>query len=457
MTLLRKKWPVGTANARAKKKVKSATNVTGAQDLHQCWKPAQDRLSVADEVTCMEGATLAQVCLKLAIPSIRLIESSTTEHLMVTSEQRASVEEANKDLGILLPMSFITKMTEYYPESAGDDALQEGLSTALELRCSSVPTARFTQPALMTMLDGHRLNDDIRLAQDMFLWLEGMSRSNHQFPLGLGSVLSLAAPVAAIAGQVGDWLGASRASMYGWRFFDVAAGASGDVAGCRAYGGHTTSYPELARGCQAAWVTSKVIKAALIELRVAMRATKSYIVLSSEAASMLRIGSVAVSHADAQKAVKEVASEAGDSDKLVLVINLLDEHWVSAVADISNRSIMVYDSLVGIQSAEKALAVQRLEMLCNAVAAQRPAAASSGPQASSVPWGISECSVPAQRDSYSCGAFALAHVICALNRTRLPVDATGDVLRLDLMHNLLSRGRVYEHARSTFRLVTPAS
>lgn len=204
-------------------------------------------------------------------------------------------------------------------------------------------------------------------------------------------------------------------------------------------------------------MTSEVINAALIELRVAMRATKSYILLSSEAASMLRIGSVAVSHADAQKAVKEVASEAGDSDKLVLVINLLDEHWVSAVADISNRSIMVYDSLVGIQSAEKALAVQRLEMLCNAVAAQRPAAASAGPQASSVPWSISECSVPAQRDSYSCGAFALAHVICALNRTRLPVGATGDVLRLALMHNLLSRGRVYEHARSTFRLVTPAS
>lgn len=270
-------------------------------------------------------------------------------------------------------------------------------------------------------------------------------------------MLSLAAPVAAIAGQVADWLGASRAILYGWRFFDIAAGPSGEVAGCRAYGGHTTTYRELARGCQSTWTTSEVINAALIELREATRATKSHVLLSSEAASMLRVGGVAVTQAEAQKAVNEGTTEADDSDQVVLVINVLNEQWVSSVADITTRSIMVHDSLVGVQSAEKALAVQRLEMICNAVMAQRPVAASARPPTSIVPWSMSECSVLVQRNSYCCGALALAHVICAMNGTRLPVDATGDVLRLAVMYNLLSCGRVYESARFTVRLVAPAS
>lgn len=237
----------------------------------------------------------------------------------------------------------------------------------------------------------------------------------------------------------------------------MAAGSAGDVAGCRAYGGHTTTFRKLARGCQSTWMTSDVINAVLIELRVATRASKVYILLCSEAASMLRVGTEAVTVAEAQNAANEVAAEAGDCDVVALVINLLNVHWISVVADISNRRITVYDSLVGMQADEKALAVQRVVMLCEAVAVQRSAASPTRPPPNNGPWSVLECSAPLQRDTHRCGAFAVAHVICALGGASLPLDGTGDVLYLALLHNLLSRGRVYEQARSDARVVPKAA
>lgn len=450
---LRKKRPADAVKNVGNKKAKAATKQADVL-LHPFWRPAQDRSSLVDEVAKAEGTTLAQVHLLQLLPAIALVDPSTTEHLTVTVQERTRVERVNLDLGILLPMTIVKMMLEYYPGAVGDDPSTPISLSALELRCSSIPTARFTQRALMVMLEGHRLNDDIVLAQATFSWLDQLSRSSQQFPFGLGSVLSLAASVAAIAGQVREWLGASRAGINGWRFFDVEAGSSGDVAGCRAYGGHTTTYRELARGCQPTWMTSDVINLVLIELRVETRALQCYVLLSSEAASMLRVGNEAVTVAEAQKAANEIAAEAGDCDVVALVINLLNVHWISAVVDITNRCITVYDSLVGIQPDEKALAVERVIMLCDAVAVRRSAASRNVPQPSDVPWRVLERSAPVQRDAHSCGVFAVAHVIAALNGASLPLDVTGDVLRLALLHNVLSRGRVYEQARSTASVVT---
>lgn len=450
---LRKKRPADAVNNGGNKKAKAATKQADVL-LHPFWRPAQDRSSLVDEVAKAEGTTLAQVHLRKLLPAIALVDPSTTEHLTVTVQERTRVERVNLDLGILLPMTIVKIMLEYYPGAVGDDPSTPISLSALELRCSSIPTARFTQRALMVMLEGHRLNDDIVLAQATFSWLDQLSRSSQQFPFGLGSVLWLAASVAAIAGQVREWLGASRAGINGWRFFDVEAGSSGDVAGCRAYGRHTTTYRELARGCQPTWMTSDVINAVLIELRVETRALQCYVLLSSEAASVLREGNEAVTVAEAQKAANEIAAEAGDCDVVALVINLLNVHWISAVVDITNRCITVYDSLVGIQPDEKALAVERVIMLCDAVAVRRSAASRNVPQPSDVPWRVLECSAPVQRDAHSCGVFAVAHVIAALNGASPPLDVTGDVLRLALLHNVLSRGRVYEQARSTASVET---
>ncbi|KAK1869321.1 hypothetical protein I4F81_011799 [Pyropia yezoensis] len=141
------------------------------------------------------------------------------------------------------------------------------------------------------------------------------------------------------------------------------------------------------------WMTSDVINAALVELRVATRGSKSYLLLSSETAAMLRIGRRAVTLVEAQKAADEVACEAGDYDMVGLVINLLKQHWVSAFADINNRCITVFDSLASIQAEEKAVAVGRVMMLCDAVVARRQQSLSSPGQQGNSPGALSSATL----------------------------------------------------------------
>lgn len=159
------------------------------------------------------------------------------------------------------------------------------------------------------------------------------------------------------------------------------------------------------------WMTSDVINAALVELRVATRGSKSYLLLSSETAAMLRIGRRAVTLVEAQKAADEVACEAGDYDMVGLVINLLKQHWVSAFADINNRCITVFDSLASIQAEEKAVAVGRVMMLCDAVVARRQQSLSSPGQQGNSPGALSSATLR--------GSWTPAAVVRSLWRTLL--------------------------------------
>jgi len=98
---------------------------------------------------------------------------------------------------------------------------------------------------------------------------------------------------------------------------------------------------EVAAACQRSWVTSDVINGLLVELRLEMRLSRSYVLLTNQMASLLRIGDQRVSLAAARKAAAEIDIEAGDCNELGIVVNLVNVHWVSAVVDISKRKIVM--------------------------------------------------------------------------------------------------------------------
>lgn len=454
---LRKKRRGDGVTGQSSKKSKASPGNPAEHTLHKFWWPALGRLSLIAEVAQANAATLGQLSTMAPMPCIGYMDTSSMQHLAVNEQQRSAVELYNKNIGVLLPRDLLTSILEFYPGSGEDVADGSGTSATVQVTCSTIPTLRLTYAGICVMQEAHSVNDDIRLSNETFEWLDELSTSGQLLPPGLGSVLSPAAPVAVIASELRAWLASGRAGVNAWRFFDLAAGPAGGVAGCREYGGLTTTYREIARGCQPTWMTSDVINAALVELRVAARGSKSYVLLSSEMAAMLRIGRHAVILVEAQKAAEEVACEAGDCDKVGLVINLLNQHWVSAFADIENRCITVFDSLAGIQAEEKAVAVGRVKMLCDAVLARRKQSLSPPGQQGSSPWRVIECDAPRQLDTYSCGAFAVAHVACALRGTSLPVGVRGNVLRLALLHNVVSQGRMYESARAANPVVTKAA
>lgn len=201
--------------------------------------------------------------------------------------------------------------------------------------------------------------------------------------------------------------------------------------------------------CQASWMRSDVIDAALVELRQAIMGSPAYVLLSSATAAMLRIGALRVTQEAARKAAREVAEEARDCEQLGLVINLNNNHWASAVVDVRARRVVVYDSLSGVEADEKSVAVDRVLMLCRAVEAKKAtrSAAERVVVESGGPWTVDHIDQPQQVDGYNCGAFAVAHVVCALTGVDFSKKRPqGNLLRLALVHTIMDRGELYREA-----------
>ncbi|KAK1859159.1 hypothetical protein I4F81_001756 [Pyropia yezoensis] len=169
----------------------------------------------------------------------------------------------------------------------------------------------------------------------------------------------------------------------------------------------------------------------------------------SHGLAMLRIGALRVTQEAARKAAREVAEEARDCEQLGLVINLNNNHWASAVVDVRARRVVVYDSLSGVEADEKSVAVDRVLMLCRAVEAKKAtrSAAERVVVESGGPWTVDHIDQPQQVDGYNCGAFAVAHVVCALTGVDFSKKRPqGNLLRLALVHTIMDRGELYREA-----------
>ena len=396
-----------------------------------------------------DGCTLRGLAASMDVVSVEM-DSSSIENAYVDDEERQAATEARRFQSLLLPYEIVVECMKYYSTNI-DASTSKNSDAILKVSSNSFPRTTLTREAVMDMLSVHTFNKDVAMLKQSFAWLGDLAGSLDFFPVGLGPIFSPSASVAAVAGEVFEWLSNSRIGDDAWRFFDEAFGANGAEAGDNAYGGQTVNIREVASACQTSWLTSATINACMVEQRVAARSVGGYALLIEQVASVLRIRGKEVALVAAQTAATEVAAEVGACRWLGMVVNLCNAHWVSAVVNVMGREVLVYDSLPGTRDTEMALAIERILLLCNAVA-DKQAAFPGGIPCGSQGWKVTRCEGPTQPDGHSCGVYAVAHVVCAMGGCPLgSIRPRADLLRLALVHHVLSRGRYYASARLAWR------
>lgn len=162
---------------------------------------------------------------------------------------------------------------------------------------------------------------------------------------------------------------------------------------------------------------------------------------------------------DARKFASKWAREAGESRSILTLVNLSRSHWCAAHLCLDTRVVTFANS--GSDSYDDIpLAIRRLVMLGECVVSSRrkPEAEEAVDE---TPWSVKNICPVMQRDGYNCGVFALRFLIGVVTGTELAIALGGDLLRLMMIHRVVSSTVAVpvpqrQHARST-TVVLPAA
>jgi len=256
-----------------------------------------------------EGCTLRGLAASTDVASVAM-DSSSIENAFVDEKERQAAATARQFQSLLLPYEIVVECIKYY--GANIDASSSTTSEAiLKVSSNSIPHTTLTRDAVMDMLAVHTFNKDVAMLKVSFTWVSDLAGSLDYFPEGLGPIFSPSASVAAVAGEVFEWLSNSRIGDDAWRFFDESFGTYGAEAGDNAHGGQTVNMREIASAYQTSWLTSATINAFMIEQRLATRSEGGYALLTEQVASVLRVMGNEVAPEAARTAAAEVAAEVG--------------------------------------------------------------------------------------------------------------------------------------------------
>lgn len=382
------------------------------------------------------------------VEPVLTLESPVVENIRVPAAEQAALVAENAGLRLLLPTELINGCREYFIEDSGTP----NPACAVSVHSLGRPSIKVVLNSLKNMTAAHTYNMRVSAANKSFAWLslfddEG-DNDGASFPPGSGAVLSPAVTQVAAARDVKNLLARCCFTDISWRFFDEAAEVGGATVGARAYGGQSLQVADIVEAAQAAYMTNGLIDASLVELRLAVAGSKTFILLSAQSASLLRIDAngLRVPEAAAKVAASEIADQANNPDVVAMVINLCNKHWIAAAIDFVACTIFIYDSSPGPPSEEKTVACARVRLLRDVLLEQRPPVA-AGNAGGVRQWKETPCSNILQRDDYNCGAFAVARVFCTALGLDLPACVDGDLLRLALVRHVVMRGMVYERSR----------
>lgn len=155
--------------------------------------------------------------------------------------------------------------------------------------------------------------------------------------------------------------------------------------------------------------------------------------------------------------------------KSVFMINLGNAHWVSAEVDLNSEAITFFNSMAtSLRRDNNATRLHVLPFAHSPVVSRLPQDDPQSPQfhrrlvmrrksnsAASVldkkammAWKKSVVEIPRQKDSHNCGCFAFMHLRYRVLRMAVKMTSgSGDVTRLNMIHNLLLNGRRYHRLR----------
>ncbi|KAK1869291.1 hypothetical protein I4F81_011769 [Pyropia yezoensis] len=336
-------------------------------------------------------------------------------------------------------------------DAAWSSAAGPTASLAVSIKIGEHPLIRCSSASLVHMSSVQSLNEQLRMCLAFKAWMQALKKSTQAFPWDLEFLVGCRLSVADAADQVLSACAKRRMGDTAWRFFLASAGVHGDAAGSNLFGGCAVAFSDIILGGQREFMTNGVLDAALAEMRVhpALRLMPAYVLLTSQSASFTTCNEKRVAVDDAVRKMKEIYDVMPPAryERILMMLNLAGQHWISAEVLLSNGTVNVFDSSDGGFKDEKDLVVARVVLFAQQLDRLRRL---SNPLAPPVrQFRASFINAPVQRDGYNCGAFALAHLWCAANGLQLcnMTNVVGDHLRLGLLWTLLDRGKRYEDAR----------
>lgn len=284
-------------------------------------------------------------------------------------------------------------------------------------------------------------NEAIESSRRLLSWLGGLAASKTLMPTKLNFSSDESVRVCSMAGAVRDNIGARLPGDCVWARRGVRRMSSAFLA--EAFDGCSVTVQDMCDAGQPAFITNALLDAGLAELqlRCAGASVPTGVLSCSQSASFTSIAGVEVDMPRALQSIVEVLGTWGPSvQQFVMMVNIGNNHWVSASVSMLSRSVTLFDSLGG-PSVLKSLVVSRLLLFARQAELRRRVVL-PGLSEGEIDWIVDdEVNEPSQRDSYNCGLFAFAHVWFSVHGYDFAsISVSCDELRLSLMQFVLKSG-----------------
>jgi len=368
-----------------------------------------------------------------------------------------------KQLKVVLPKGVLSAAMKAVEGGSGGPIALDGGSpsdgggdeVALQIEVDGHEPLRCTAASLATMSGIHRYNESHGICIAFYSWMRlFLSAVATSFPPDLYHLVGTRRTVAEVARLVMISLGKLVMTDTVWQYFSVGDGMLGAMVGCNLYGGYSIPVVEVLMAKQRRFLTNGMLDAALVELREHCMglSSASAVLMTNQSASFIATFGRDVSKDNARGKMREVLGVLPSRPyvRYVMLLNLINKHWISAEVLIHSGTINVFDSVSGSYSQQKAGAVRRVVLFAEEVSRFLRTTDASTP--TSEAWNVVDVTTPRQPDDYNCGAFALAHLWCAVDGRDLgSIRCVGDHIRLAMLYSLVERGRVYDDARAEVR------
>jgi len=273
-------------------------------------------------------------------------------------------------------------------------------------------------------------------------WMRGLEASDAHLPAPLNFFSGELMSISSMVHQVRDNIAGRLLGDCVWSQPPVSRGAAAAEKADSAFSGYMVNVQDVCDAGQPEYITNALLDAGMAGLQGRCNAGSVPIgvLSSSQSASFTHVGKKEVSLERAVPCVLEVLiSWSASVTQFVMVLNVRNEHWMSAAVSLSNGRVILYDSLCGSSQAKRHI-VSRLQLFARC-AERRWRATHPNAAQGAIEWQFNEDNTPQQMDHYNCGLFAFAFIWCfayGLDMTTSPVN--GDQLRLSLILYVLMSG-----------------
>jgi len=394
-------------------------------------------------------------------PPYEMKEMLALELLLVTEQEYETITVAQEQVKFLLPAAEL-KQAKDLLLFGGDkvDTIQIDTPSKFVVKASMKILLLDEHPTLLTyssLANMGIIHQATAAARLTTANMEFARRASKIKSTGSAAVLSDGMHITTAIEDMLDAFLKSTLSETIFKFFSPAA-TDNQHSGCMTVGS------DIRFALKEEFMTDAIIEPNLLILRLWCGANNAdfYPLLADEANSFIGCAGTEVSDAVATSIIDRIAAEAAvcAATQFGFMICLERLHWVSAVVDVVDHKMDIYDSYAGLECTKKAMpkVVSRLKLFGQRV---RDAAGRKKP-VRLAPRGFHKKAHNnlKQTDAYNCAPFSFSRLAHAAHSKKTTLRGNcGDVLRVYMVANVFSHGAKYKKLRAAASVMdgTPAT